>query len=227
MAAGQKETAIASLLQKHADDPVVMDAALSGARGSEPAHSGEAPADGRGATVAHDTAIVMVSATIFAPVRTRPSRRRWRWSPMRRVRHGSGRRCSAARKWRSCRTRRCREPRGVVPHRRSRRPPRPLRVRPARRVPAAVRVREVLMRSTTSANRRSATSAISGGTWSRAWRPWRRRGPRSRRAGCKSFASRRHLRLSRAALGQTCASRGQRAGQDRVAEQYAYEATGK
>ena len=37
LATGQKETAIASLLQKHADDPVAMDAALSGARGSEPA----------------------------------------------------------------------------------------------------------------------------------------------------------------------------------------------
>src|SRR6476661_934937 len=35
MTAGQRETAIAAMLQKHADDPVAADAALSGARGSE------------------------------------------------------------------------------------------------------------------------------------------------------------------------------------------------
>ena len=34
---GPKETALASLLQRHGDDPVAMDAALSGVRGSEPA----------------------------------------------------------------------------------------------------------------------------------------------------------------------------------------------
>ena len=35
--AGQRETALASLLSKHAADPIVMDAALSGVRGSETA----------------------------------------------------------------------------------------------------------------------------------------------------------------------------------------------
>ena len=34
---GTRETALASLLERHADDPIVMDAALSGVRGSEAA----------------------------------------------------------------------------------------------------------------------------------------------------------------------------------------------
>ena len=37
MIAGPKETALASRLQRHGDDAVTMDAALSGARGNEPA----------------------------------------------------------------------------------------------------------------------------------------------------------------------------------------------
>jgi mono/diheme cytochrome c family protein/glucose/arabinose dehydrogenase len=65
MAAGQKETAIASLLQKHADDPVLTDAALSGARGSEPAILEKLLQPNAAQTLAHEAAIVMVSATIF------------------------------------------------------------------------------------------------------------------------------------------------------------------
>jgi len=64
MATGQKETAIALLLQKHADDPVAADAALSGARGSEPAILEKLLQTEAAQTVAHDAAIVMVSATI-------------------------------------------------------------------------------------------------------------------------------------------------------------------
>jgi mono/diheme cytochrome c family protein len=64
MATGQKETAIAALLQKHADDPVVTDAALSGARGSELAILEKLLQTEAAQTVAHDAAIVMVSATI-------------------------------------------------------------------------------------------------------------------------------------------------------------------
>lgn len=64
MATGQKETAIASLLQRHADDPVAADAALSGARGSEPAILEKLLQPEAAQTVAHDAAIVMVSATI-------------------------------------------------------------------------------------------------------------------------------------------------------------------
>ena len=64
MPTGQKETAIASLLQKHADDPVAVDAALSGARGNEPAILEKLLQPDAPQTAAHDAAIVMVSATI-------------------------------------------------------------------------------------------------------------------------------------------------------------------
>ena len=64
MAAGQKETAIVSMLKKHADDPVAADAALSGARGSEPAILEKLTQTDAAQTVAHEAAIVMVSATI-------------------------------------------------------------------------------------------------------------------------------------------------------------------
>ena len=65
MPAGAKEHALALLLKRFGDDPVTMDAALSGARGSEPAlletllHSDDAQ------TAPHEAAIVMVSATIM------------------------------------------------------------------------------------------------------------------------------------------------------------------
>jgi mono/diheme cytochrome c family protein/glucose/arabinose dehydrogenase len=61
--AGPKETALASLLQKHADDPVVMDAALSGMRGSELAVLEKLLASPTQSSPA-ETAITMVSATI-------------------------------------------------------------------------------------------------------------------------------------------------------------------
>jgi mono/diheme cytochrome c family protein len=64
MPTGQKEAAIASLLQKHADDPVAADAALSGARGSEPAILDKLLQTNAPQTVAHEAAIAMVSATI-------------------------------------------------------------------------------------------------------------------------------------------------------------------
>ncbi len=60
---GPRETALAALLDKHADDPVAMDAALSGVRGGESALlekvlalSGQSPN--------RETAITMISATI-------------------------------------------------------------------------------------------------------------------------------------------------------------------
>ena len=65
MAAGPRETAIASVLQKHANDPVAADAALSGARGSESAILEKLLQPEAAQTAAHDAAIVMVSATIF------------------------------------------------------------------------------------------------------------------------------------------------------------------
>src|SRR3954467_783061 len=65
MPPGQKDTAIASLLQKHADDPVATDAALSGARGIEPAILEKLLQTEAPQTAAHEAAIVMVSATII------------------------------------------------------------------------------------------------------------------------------------------------------------------
>jgi putative membrane-bound dehydrogenase-like protein len=61
---GARETAIASLLERHADDPVVMDAALSSVRGGD-ALVLERLMQGPGAATAQrDAAITMVTATI-------------------------------------------------------------------------------------------------------------------------------------------------------------------
>jgi putative membrane-bound dehydrogenase-like protein len=65
MPPGPRETALASLLQKHGDDAVTMDAALSGARGSEPALLEKLLQSDAPRTPAHEAAIVMVSATII------------------------------------------------------------------------------------------------------------------------------------------------------------------
>jgi mono/diheme cytochrome c family protein len=65
MATGPKETALASLLQKHGDDAIAMDAGLSGARGSEPAILEKLLQPDAPQTAAHEAAIVMVSATII------------------------------------------------------------------------------------------------------------------------------------------------------------------
>jgi mono/diheme cytochrome c family protein/glucose/arabinose dehydrogenase len=62
---GARESAIARVLDRYADDPVVMDAALSGARGSEAAvmekllNGPEPPTSGR------DAAVTMLTATII------------------------------------------------------------------------------------------------------------------------------------------------------------------
>ena len=60
---GQRETALATLLERHADDPIVMDAALSSLRGSEPIVldkllTASAP------TPQRETAATMLAATI-------------------------------------------------------------------------------------------------------------------------------------------------------------------
>src|SRR4030095_1695132 len=54
---------LASLLKKYGDDPITMDAALSGARGSEPALLEKLLQSEDPQTAAHEAAIVMVSAT--------------------------------------------------------------------------------------------------------------------------------------------------------------------
>src|SRR3954469_9618254 len=64
MTTGQKETAIALLLQKHGDDPVATDAALTGARGSELTILDKLLQTEAVQTAAHEAAIVMVSASI-------------------------------------------------------------------------------------------------------------------------------------------------------------------
>src|SRR3954467_7194994 len=73
--AGLKETTLASLLKRYGDDPITMDAALSGARGSEPALLEKLLQSDDPQTAAHEAAIVMVSASIMragqdAPVQT-------------------------------------------------------------------------------------------------------------------------------------------------------------
>jgi mono/diheme cytochrome c family protein/glucose/arabinose dehydrogenase len=59
---GSRETAITSMLERHADDPVVVDAALSGARGAEAAVLEKLMPSQQSGNV--ETAITMVSATI-------------------------------------------------------------------------------------------------------------------------------------------------------------------
>jgi mono/diheme cytochrome c family protein len=65
MPTGLKETTLASVLKRSGDDPIVMDAALSGVRGSEPALLDKLLQTADTLTAAHDAAIVMVSATIM------------------------------------------------------------------------------------------------------------------------------------------------------------------
>jgi mono/diheme cytochrome c family protein/HEAT repeat protein len=65
MPSGLRENALASLLKRSGDDPVTMDAALSGARGNEPALLDKLLQSGDSQTAAHEAAIVMVSATIM------------------------------------------------------------------------------------------------------------------------------------------------------------------
>ena len=61
--AGPRESAAASLLERHAADPVVVDAALSGLRGSEPSVLEKVLQSGE-QTPQRDTAITMLAATI-------------------------------------------------------------------------------------------------------------------------------------------------------------------
>jgi mono/diheme cytochrome c family protein/glucose/arabinose dehydrogenase len=61
---GPRETAVVALLERHADDPIVMDAALSGVRGSETAVLDRLMESGDAQTPQRDTAITMVAATI-------------------------------------------------------------------------------------------------------------------------------------------------------------------
>jgi mono/diheme cytochrome c family protein len=64
MPPGPRETAVASLLQRHATDPVVMDAALSGLRGSEPAVLTRL-LQASASTPPVETAITMLAGTII------------------------------------------------------------------------------------------------------------------------------------------------------------------
>lgn len=61
--AGSKEAALASVLERHGDDPIAVDAALSGSRGSELAVL-ERLLQGAGETPQRSTAITMLAATI-------------------------------------------------------------------------------------------------------------------------------------------------------------------
>src|SRR5688572_3163002 len=65
MAAGPKATALASLLQKHANDPVVMDAALSGMRGSEMTVLERLLQTSASPSSNAETAMTMIAATVL------------------------------------------------------------------------------------------------------------------------------------------------------------------
>jgi mono/diheme cytochrome c family protein len=64
MAPGVKATALASLLRKHANDPVTMDAALSSMRGSEAEVLEQLLTSAQTPSPPQETAIVMIAATI-------------------------------------------------------------------------------------------------------------------------------------------------------------------
>ncbi len=72
--AGSKEAAIASVLERYGDDPIAVDAALSGSRGSELAVL-DRLLQGTGETPQRSAAITMLAATIVRVGRMRPSRR--------------------------------------------------------------------------------------------------------------------------------------------------------
>jgi mono/diheme cytochrome c family protein/glucose/arabinose dehydrogenase len=63
--AGPRETAIARMLERHGDDPVVMDAALSGVGGSEEVVLDKLMQGAGGATPQREAAIAMITATII------------------------------------------------------------------------------------------------------------------------------------------------------------------
>jgi mono/diheme cytochrome c family protein len=63
--AGPRESTLASLLQKHADDPVIVDAALSGLRGDEAAVLQALLQSSTAQAAPAETAITMLSATIM------------------------------------------------------------------------------------------------------------------------------------------------------------------
>jgi mono/diheme cytochrome c family protein/glucose/arabinose dehydrogenase len=64
MPAGHREDALATLLDRHADDPVIMDAALSGIRGAEPALLDRLLRAGETETPQRQAAVAMTAATI-------------------------------------------------------------------------------------------------------------------------------------------------------------------
>jgi mono/diheme cytochrome c family protein/glucose/arabinose dehydrogenase len=90
--AGSKEAALASILERHGDDPIAVDAALSGARGSELAVL-DRLLQGAGETPQRNAAITMLAATLVrvgedAPIQTllqrvaEPSRASWQRSAL-------------------------------------------------------------------------------------------------------------------------------------------------
>jgi len=64
MLPGPREAAAVSLLERHGDDPITMDAVLSGLRGSEAAVLEKLMQSGGGQTLPRDAAITMLAATI-------------------------------------------------------------------------------------------------------------------------------------------------------------------
>lgn len=62
---GIREPAVLALLERHANDPITMDAALSGLRGSESAVLSQLIANGGGQTPEREVMVTMLSAMVF------------------------------------------------------------------------------------------------------------------------------------------------------------------
>ena len=220
VAAGPRETALASLLERHGDDPVVVDAALSGLRGGEAAVLAKSAASRRadvaGARNGHHDAggddrarrAGRRGAALFQQVGGR-----------RRVRRGSDRRCCAAPKSRcSARRRRAHRPGAAAAAaaagggRRRRCRPRPAAARRSRRR-AGVSTRRRRPRGA-AVPRRTGGAPAAARTGRRRWPGWRRR----QRAAAELASRPRSARSPRAG-GDLGHARGRAARAHRVARQ--------
>jgi mono/diheme cytochrome c family protein len=77
---GEREAFMASVLARHGDDPIVLDAALSGLRGGEPALLDHMLSAGGAQTPAREEALTMIAATIVRGEQNGPVQRVLAWA---------------------------------------------------------------------------------------------------------------------------------------------------
>ncbi len=116
MPPSDRDGALVTLLDRHADDPITLDAALSGLHGSEADVLGRLLASDA-QTTQRDAAVTMLAATIVRSTDDGAIERLFDWTGAASRPGGSAPRCCAVRKSR-CWVRRCRERRHRVPVRR-------------------------------------------------------------------------------------------------------------